>query len=136
MVNTTVQTTNSICDFGGLASGNYTISIQDVPNNSRCIYTGNFTVVNENKYEISVSYSDTTCGQNNGTAIINATSGGDLPLTYSLSGGTPITTTTQLTNVFNNLSPGFLFSNRNRFRHTNMYSNRIVFYITIANNRF
>ena len=103
----TVQTTNSICDFGGLASGNYTVLIQDVPNNSGCIYTGNFTVVNVNKYEINVSYSDTTCGQNNGIAIISATSGGDLPLTYSLSGGTPSTTTTQLTNVFNNLSPGF-----------------------------
>jgi hypothetical protein len=103
----TVQTTNSICDFGGLASGNYTILIQDIPNNSGCIYTGHFTVVNENKYEISVSYSDTTCGQNNGTAVVTATSGGDLPLTYVLSGGTPVTTTTQLTNVFNNLSPGF-----------------------------
>jgi len=105
--NSTVTTTNSICDFFGLESGSYTILIQDVPNNSGCIYTGHFTVVNVNKYEISVSYSDTTCGLNNGTAIITATSGGTLPLSYNLSGGTPVTTTTQLTNVFNNLSSGF-----------------------------
>jgi len=105
--NTTITTALSICDFSGLTSGLYTLSIQDIPNNSGCIFTTSFSVLNENKYTIATSFSNTFCGFNNGTVIITASSGGTLPLTYTLSGGTPITTTTQLTNTFTNLTPGF-----------------------------
>ena len=105
--NTTITTALSICDFGGLTSGLYTLSIQDIPNNSGCIFTTTFSVLNENKYTISTSFSDTFCGFNNGTVIITASSGGTLPLTYTLSGGTPVITITQLTNTFTNLTPGF-----------------------------
>ena len=81
-----------------LSSDTYTITIS----NGVCTYTGTATVNNTNLYTITANTTGTTCGFNNGTIQILASSGGTLPYTYEITGfpAGPVTT-------FSNLSPGF-----------------------------
>ena len=84
--------------FPPVSSGNYTIEIS----NGVCTYTGTTIINNTNLYTITANTTGTTCGFNNGTIQILASSGGTLPYTYEITGfpAGPVTT-------FSNLSPGF-----------------------------
>jgi hypothetical protein len=84
--------------FPPVSSGNYTIEIS----NGVCTYTTTITINNTNLYTITANTTGTTCGFNNGTIQILASSGGTLPYTYEITGfpAGPVTT-------FSNLSPGF-----------------------------
>ena len=84
--------------FPPVSSGNYTIEIS----NGVCTYTTTITINNTNLYTITANTTGTTCGFNNGTIQILASSGGTLPYTYEIAGfpAGPVTT-------FSNLSPGF-----------------------------
>ena len=84
--------------FPPVSSGNYTIEIS----NGVCTYTTTITINNTNLYTITANTTGTTCGLNNGTIQILASSGGTLPYTYEITGFPvgPVST-------FSNLSPGF-----------------------------
>jgi hypothetical protein len=81
-----------------LSSDTYTIIIS----NGVCTYTGTTIINNTNLYTITANTTGTTCGFNNGTIQILASSGGTLPYTYEITGFPvgPVST-------FSNLSPGF-----------------------------
>ena len=87
----------TICDFTNVSSGVYTIKIE----NGTCVFTGTTTVSNTNLYTISASTTGTTCGFDNGSIQIIATSGG-ASYTYQITGKPPQPSTT-----FNNLAQGF-----------------------------
>ena len=84
--------------FPSVPSGNYTVEVS----NGTCIYTGTTTVSNTNLFTITASTTGTTCGLNNGSIHILASSGGTLPYTYEVTGfpSGPVSS-------FNNLSQGF-----------------------------
>lgn len=92
------NTSGDLYQFPPVSSGVYTIEISD----GVCTYTGTTTVSNTNLYTISASTTGTTCGFDNGSIQIIATSGGTLPYTYQITGqpAGPVTT-------FNNLGQGF-----------------------------
>jgi hypothetical protein len=84
--------------FPTVSSGLYTVEVS----NGTCTYTGTTTVNNTNLYTITANTTGTTCGFNDGTIEIIASSGGTLPYTYQITGqpAGPIST-------FNGLSQGF-----------------------------
>jgi hypothetical protein len=69
--------------FNGVGSGDYIVLVND---GSGCVFTGTTSIVNENKFTILATTTDTTCGLNNGSIIINTSSGATLPLNYNLFG--------------------------------------------------
>jgi len=71
--------------FNSVGSGDYLVLVND---GSGCVFTGTTSIVNENKFTISATTTDTTCGLNNGSIIINTSSGATLPLSYNLFGPT------------------------------------------------
>ncbi len=92
--NTTTSTSYS---FTNLSSDTYTLTITD----GTCTYTTTVTINNVTLFGISTSTTGTTCGLNNGSVQITATTGGTLPYTYSINGLTPSQQT-----IFNNLTSG------------------------------
>jgi len=67
----------------GIAGGNYTVTITDGNGcNSICSVTVNAT----DAPTCSITVTDTTCGENNGTASVNA-NGGTAPFSYAWSNG-------------------------------------------------
>jgi gliding motility-associated-like protein len=69
--------------FGNLAQGPYSITITDV---NGCTATANSNITSPSQINLSVFNSNSTCGNANGTIIINA-SGGTGALNYSNNGG-------------------------------------------------
>jgi hypothetical protein len=84
--------------FSQVTSGSYTIGIS----NGTCVYTGTTTVNNTNLFSISANTSGTTCGFDNGVIEIIATSGGEIPYLYEITGQPP-----GFVSTFNNLAQGF-----------------------------
>ena len=83
--------------FAGLASGTYTINVQD---GNGCINTKVVTITNPSGPAVTAIITDASCNNNNG--IITASgSGGTAPLQYSINGFS-----FQASNVFNNLAAG------------------------------
>lgn len=83
--------------FTGLASGNYTVQVEDA---NGCISTLQATVQNDNGLSMNTNLTDSGCGSSNGSISI-AASGGAAPYTYSLNGGAFVSNAT-----FANLSSG------------------------------
>jgi hypothetical protein len=81
-----------------LSSDTYTILISG----GSCVFTATTIINNTNLYTITANTTGTTCGFNNGTIQILASSGGTLPYTYQITGFPPGPVST-----FSNLSPGF-----------------------------
>ncbi len=99
--NTQSVTTNSISrTFTNLSTGVYTIKIT---NPSACIYQNTFTITNTNKFNISTSVSDASCGLSNGSVTINV----DTPGIYSYYlNGLTFLNTSNTTHSFNALTAG------------------------------
>jgi hypothetical protein len=94
---------NPIQTFNGLPNGDYVYTVES----EGCTYTGFTTINSQSLYEIDILTSGTTCGGNNGTLIVNVTTGGTLPYSFTLFGPDydPTTITTPI-GVFNNLREG------------------------------
>jgi len=80
----TVTTTSQSHTFNGLVSDTYTVGITS---NSGCFYSTTKEIINEEKFVISNTITDATCGENNGSVIITVSSGTTeiiYPLSYVL----------------------------------------------------
>ena len=89
--------------FDGLSNGVYTVAVSD---NSGCSYIQEITIMAENKFTISTDVVSTSCNQNNGQVTIYSTTGGALPLDYSVDGIFNVIDTNLSAVTFNNLSAG------------------------------
>lgn len=123
--NTTSYSTPSVnFSFNNLASDTYTITIS----NGTCTYTTTEVITNTQLFTISAVTTGTTCGANNGSVQILASSGGTLPYTYSINGLPP-----SLQTIYNNLSSGNYVATVTDF---NGCSQTINFTITPSNGVF
>jgi cyanate permease len=85
--------------FSGLASGAYTIFVQDANN---CVFSQGFNINNTGGVtSITSSITDATCGSNNGSINVTSVTGGTAAYTYSLDGISYVGTT-----LFNGLASG------------------------------
>jgi uncharacterized protein (DUF2141 family) len=89
--------------FNGLETGTYTVAVSD---NSGCSYIQEVTIMAENKFTISTEVVSTSCNQNNGQVTIYSTTGGTMPLDYSVDGIFNVIDTNLSAVTFNNLSAG------------------------------
>ena len=89
--------------FYGLGSGTYIVTVVS----AGCTYTASTVINSVSLYSATTQVSGTTCGLNNGTLIVSASTGGTFPYTYSLTGPTyNPNTVTSLFNTFTNLAYG------------------------------
>jgi len=95
---TSTNTAGVTYTFPPVSSGSYSVLIS----NGTCTFTGTTTVNNTNLYSITANTTGTTCGFDNGTIQILASSGGTLPYVYEITGYPAGPTST-----FNNLPQGF-----------------------------
>jgi uncharacterized protein (DUF2141 family) len=89
--------------FENLGTGTYTVGVSD---NSGCSYIQETTLIAQNKFTISTNVVGTTCNQNNGSVTITSTTGGTLPLDYSVDGIQNVFDTNLSAVTFNNLTSG------------------------------
>jgi hypothetical protein len=89
--------------FENLGTGTYTVGVSD---NTGCSYLQETTLIAQNKFTISTDVVGTSCGQNNGSVTIYSTSGGTLPLDYSVDGIQNVFDTNLSAVTFNNLTSG------------------------------
>jgi len=93
--------------FYGLGSGTYIVTVVS----AGCTYTASTVINSVSLYSATTQVSGTTCGLNNGSLVVSASTGGTFPYTYSLTGpsnnpNTTISTVTSLFNTFTNLAYG------------------------------
>ena len=85
--------------YTSLPANIYTVVVQDA---NGCSFTTTATISNASgPTALVTTFTDATCGNNNGTVTIGATTGGVLPLSYSFNGGAFSTTTN-----YSSLAPG------------------------------
>lgn len=89
--------------FSNLTTGSYTVAVSD---SSGCSYIEEKTIIAENKFTISTEVVGTSCGQNNGVITVFSTSGGTLPLDYSIDGIDSVIDTNLSGVTFNNIPSG------------------------------
>ena len=89
--------TQVVFSFNNLPSDTYTLTITD----GVCTYNTTVTISNTILFTITATTTGTTCGFNNGSVQIVASSGGTLPYSYQITGQPPSSQTT-----FNNLPSG------------------------------
>jgi len=89
--------------FENLGTGTYTVGISD---NTGCSTIQEVTLVAQNKFTISTEVVGTSCNQSNGSVTIYSTSGGTLPLDYSVDGIQNVFDTNLSAVTFNNLTSG------------------------------
>ena len=100
---TSIASTNTAYSFTNLTAGTYTVFVED---SSGCSYSGETSIITSNKFTISTNITGTTCGLNNATIEVVATTGGTLPYDYILDGTNQIIDTTQSAVTFTNIAPG------------------------------
>ena len=89
----------STTSYTSLPANIYTVVVQDA---NGCSFTTTATINNASgPTALATTFTDATCGNNNGTVTIGATTGGVLPLSYSFNGGAFSTTTS-----YSGLAPG------------------------------
>lgn len=89
--------------FYGLGSGTYIVTVVS----AGCTYTASTVINSVSLYSATTQVSGTTCGLNNGTLVVSASTGGTFPYIYSLTGPTyNPNTVTSLFNTFTNLAYG------------------------------
>jgi uncharacterized protein (DUF2141 family) len=90
-----------------LASGTYSVVIQDSSTPTACYSLTEIIIINENRFTISLSQSGTTCGQNNGKILVTKSVGGASPYDFILDGGVQsVIDTTSSAATFSNLTSG------------------------------
>jgi len=95
---------SQIQTFNDLQTGNYNIFID---NGTGCVFTGNTTIVNTDKFTITGTPISTVCGLNNGILNVNVSTGATFPVTYNLFGPTSNPQNlSQPTGTFINLQAG------------------------------
>jgi len=101
--NTLSVTTNSTTQtFTDLESGDYTLFISDGGN---CVYSTVLTIIAENKFTVTPTYTGSTCNNADGQLQLTLTTGGTAPYVYTLDNGDSITSSfTSMT--FNSLVSG------------------------------
>lgn len=101
--NTLSVTTNSTTQtFTNLESGDYTLFISDGGN---CVYSTVLTIIAENKFTVTPTYTGSTCNNADGQLQLTLTTGGTAPYVYTLDNGDSITSSfTSMT--FNSLVSG------------------------------
>jgi len=98
-----VNTSQTTYLFDGLSTGTYTVAVSD---STGCSYMQEVTIIAENKFTISTDVTSTSCNQNNGLITIYSTTGGTMPLDYSVDGLFNVLDTNLSAVTFNNLSAG------------------------------
>jgi hypothetical protein len=89
--------------FYGLGSGTYNVTVVS----AGCTYTASTVINSVSLYSATTQVNGTTCGLNNGSLVVSASTGGTFPYTYSLTGPTySPNTVTSLFNTFTNLAYG------------------------------
>jgi uncharacterized protein (DUF2141 family) len=100
---TNVSNTLTTQLFSNLASGTYSVAVQDA---SGCSYLDEITLFATNTYTASFDATGTTCNQDNGSILVTLTQGGAPPYDYSLDGTQNILDTTLTAVTFTNVSSG------------------------------
>ena len=100
---TNVSNTLTTQLFSNLASGTYSVAVQDA---SGCSYLDEITLFATNTYTASFDVTGTTCNQDNGSILVTLTQGGAPPYDYSLDGTQNILDTTLTAVTFTNVSSG------------------------------
>jgi uncharacterized protein (DUF2141 family) len=100
---TNINTSQTTYIFNGLSTGEYTVAVSD---STGCSYMQEITIIAENKFTISTEVTSTTCNQNNGLITIYSTTGGTMPLDYSVDESYSVLDTNLSAVTFNNLSAG------------------------------
>lgn len=100
---TSINNSQTTQIFNGLGSGDYTIAVSD---NTGCSYIQEVTILAENKFTISTDVVSTSCNQNNGQVTVYTTTGGTMPLDYSVDGIFNVIDTNLSAVTFNNLAAG------------------------------
>ena len=87
--------------YNNLAAGSYAIAVQDA---NGCTYNAPAANINNTggPTAIAVTPTDATCGNNNGSVILGAVTGGVGPFTYDFNNSGTFTATT----IYNNLAAG------------------------------
>ncbi len=98
-----INTSQTTYVFDGLSTGTYTVAVSD---STGCSYMQEVTIIAENKFTISTDVTETSCNQNNGLITIYSTTGGTMPLDYSVDGLYNVLDTNLSAVTFNNLSAG------------------------------
>lgn len=102
--NTDTVTSNQTTEvFPNLISGTYTVFIQDT---TGCAYSTEVTLISQNKFEVSILITGTTCGNSGGIVQIAISSEATLPVTYSIDGINNIVDTNQTTVLYSNVTLG------------------------------
>jgi len=89
--------------FDGLGTGTYTVAVSDT---TGCAFTQEVVIIAENKFTISTDVVSTSCNQNNGQVTVYSTTGGTMPLDYSVDGIFNVIDTNLSAVTFNSLSAG------------------------------
>jgi hypothetical protein len=90
--------------FSNLSTDTYLLTISG--SGSSCLYTQQVNVTSSAQYSVSVSTTGSTCGQLNGTAIIQVSTGYTSPLDYVLSNGDTIIDSPLSSVTYTDLSAG------------------------------
>jgi len=89
--------------FENLSGGTYTVIAADATN---CFKTSEITILSNNSFTITGITTGTLCGSNNGTVIIQKSSGGTSPFDYYLDNTQTVLDTTASVVTFTNVSSG------------------------------
>ena len=95
---------NQSYSFTNLPNDSYLLVISGTGSN--CVYSTNVDITSTAKFEINVSTTGSTCGQNNGTALVQVSTGYTSPLDYVVSNGNTIIDTPLSSVTYNNLVAG------------------------------
>ena len=97
-----ITSNSEVQTFINLSTGDYTVFIDD---GSGCSYSQDVTIIAENLYSVTTSYTGGTCSNNDGVIGLQLSSGGTSPYLYQLSDGSSINSSS-LYVTFNSLTSG------------------------------
>jgi hypothetical protein len=95
---------NQNYSFTNLPNDNYLLVISGT--GSSCVYSTTLSITSNDKFSVSASTTGSTCGQLNGTAIIQVSTGFTSPLDYVLSNGNTLIDSPLSAITYNNLPAG------------------------------
>jgi hypothetical protein len=102
--NTITNTSSSSSfTFSSLSGGTYTAYVSD---SAGCNYSEEITIITEDKFTLSYTTTNTTCGDSNGSVSLLITSGGTPPYNFYLGNNFAVIGTILTAHTFNNVSVG------------------------------